>query len=154
MNLEFWTVPESNLHSYIVYTVIVLLAWLVQQLTVLRGMLDYKVAVPLKDVWKFVIIMSGEQCVGATIGLILLLLLLAGNWDYQAQVIYSKTSDKGHSERGPTSNLKVLLYTVEPPIKDPSRKGQPSYKAHSSGPLSQSSSTSRKGQPLNRGQSG
>ncbi len=31
--------------------------------------------------------------------------------------------------------------TVEPPIKDPPRKGQPPYKGHSSGPLSHSSST-------------
>ncbi len=33
---------------------------------------------------------------------------------------------------------------MEPPIKDPPRKGQPHYKAHSSGPLSYSSSTPRK----------
>ncbi len=31
--------------------------------------------------------------------------------------------------------------TVEPPIKDPPRKGKPPYKGHSSGPLSHSSST-------------
>ncbi len=30
--------------------------------------------------------------------------------------------------------------TVEPPIKDPLRKGQPPYKGHSSGPVSHSSS--------------
>ncbi len=47
---------------------------------------------------------------------------------------------------------------MKPPIKDPPRKGQPPYKGRSSsGPLSHSSSaflTLRKGQPLNRGQSG
>ncbi len=35
----------------------------------------------------------------------------------------------------------ILVTTVEPPIKDPLRKGQPLYKGHSSGPHSYSSST-------------
>ncbi len=47
----------------------------------------------------------------------------------------------GEVKLSSTRELAVCFYELEPPIKDPPRKGQPPYKGRSSGPLSHSSST-------------
>ena len=47
---------------------------------------DFKEALPLKDVWRFVTAMSGALC-ATTSGITLMLELLVDNWDYQAEVI-------------------------------------------------------------------
>ncbi len=70
---------------------------------------DFKEALPLKDVWRFVTVMSGGQYV-MTFGVHLMLKLLADSWDSQPLVSQvNNLSHHGYWNIYPATSIVILI---------------------------------------------